>query len=108
MVNHLSSEATFAIDRETESSVTRVRTHQFFRSDNAMLIRFWKRIGIVRRNLFWLNDKMEADRTSLAGGCPGRRAAGRSPRHQRRRARAEERLSLVRLPARVWSSDNDL
>src|SRR5258705_12924392 len=48
---------------------------------------------------------MEADRTSPANGCPGRRAGGRSPRHQRHRARAEERLSLVRLPARVWSCD---
>src|SRR5215831_16002054 len=47
---------------------------------------------------------MEADRTSPAEGCPGRRAGGRSPRHQRHRARAEERLSLVRLPARLWSS----
>src|SRR5438445_3371015 len=51
---------------------------------------------------------MEADRTSPADGCPGRPAGGRSPRHQRHRARAEERLSLVRLPARLWSSDNDL
>src|SRR4029450_2151623 len=35
----------------------RVRTHYFFRSDNTILIRFWKGIGIVRRNLFWLSDE---------------------------------------------------
>src|SRR5262245_17600276 len=51
---------------------------------------------------------MEADRTSPADGCPGRRAGGRSPRHQRHRARAQERLTLVRVPARLWSCDNDL
>jgi len=28
-----------------------------FRSDNTILIRFWKGIGIVRRNLFWLSDE---------------------------------------------------
>src|SRR5262249_33648554 len=27
------------------------------RSDNMILIRFWKRIGIMRRNLFWLSDE---------------------------------------------------
>src|SRR4029453_13741027 len=41
---------------------------------------------------------MEADRTLPADGCPGRRADGRSPGHQRHRACTEERLSLVRLP----------
>src|SRR6266480_2530051 len=51
---------------------------------------------------------MESDRTSAADGCTAGRARGRSPRHQRHRARAEKRLSLVRLPARVWSSDDDL
>src|SRR5262245_59805396 len=34
---------------------TRVRT--FFRSDNTILIRFWKGIRIVRHNLFWLSDE---------------------------------------------------
>jgi hypothetical protein len=29
----------------------------FFRSDNTILIRFWKGIGIVRKNLFWLSDE---------------------------------------------------
>src|SRR5262249_33648555 len=42
---------------------------------------------------------MEADRTSLADGCSGRRADGRSSGHQRHCACTEERLSLVRLPA---------
>src|SRR6266567_1993369 len=51
---------------------------------------------------------MEPHQASPADGCTGRRAGGRSPRHQRHRARAEKWLSLVRLPARVWSSDNDL
>jgi hypothetical protein len=37
--------------------VTRVRTHEFFRSDNTVLIRFWKGIGFVRKNLFWLSDE---------------------------------------------------
>ena len=41
-------------------------------------------------------------------GCPGHRASERSPSHQRHRACPKKRLSLVRLPARVWSSDNDL
>jgi putative transposase len=27
------------------------------RSDNTILIRFWKGIGIVRKNLFWLSDE---------------------------------------------------
>src|SRR5262245_42784750 len=44
---------------------------------------------------------MEADRTSLADGCSGRRADGRSSGHQRHCACTEERLSLVRLPAGV-------
>src|SRR5713101_2776039 len=44
---------------------------------------------------------MESDRTSPADGCTGRRAGGRSPRHQRHRARDEKWLSLVRLPARL-------
>src|SRR5215472_16620537 len=29
----------------------------FFRSDNTILIRFWKGIRIVRSNLFWLSDE---------------------------------------------------
>jgi len=37
---------------------------------------------------------MEPDRTSPADGCPGHRAGGRSPSHQRHRACTEERLSL--------------
>src|SRR3954462_2430914 len=51
---------------------------------------------------------MGADRTAFANGRTGCRAGGRSPGHQRHRTCIEERLSLVRLPARVWSSDNDL
>jgi len=51
---------------------------------------------------------MGAGRTASADGCTGCRAGGRSPRYQRHRACAEERLSLVRLPARIWSPDNDL
>ena len=51
---------------------------------------------------------MELDRTPPADGCTGCRAVGRSPRHQRHRTCAEKRLSLVRLPTRVWSSNNDL
>ena len=51
---------------------------------------------------------MGAARTAFADGCAGCRARGRSPRHQRHRTCIEERLPLVRLPARVWSSDNDL
>ena len=43
---------------------------------------------------------MGADRTAFADGCARRRAGRRPPRHQRHRACAEERLSLVRLPAR--------
>ncbi|MFZ0151429.1 MAG: hypothetical protein WAM72_24410, partial [Xanthobacteraceae bacterium] len=35
---------------------TRVKTHYFFHCDNTILIRFWKRVGIVSRNLFWLSD----------------------------------------------------
>src|SRR5262249_4949956 len=38
---------------------SRVRTHQFFRSDNTILIRFWKGIRIVRSNLFWLSDELQ-------------------------------------------------
>src|SRR5437763_9795845 len=44
---------------------------------------------------------MESHQISPADGCTGGRADGRSPRHQRHRARAEKRLSLVRLPGRV-------
>src|SRR5438874_1460115 len=44
---------------------------------------------------------MESHQISPADGCTGGRAGGRSPRHQRHRARAEKRLSLVRLPGRV-------
>src|SRR6266536_5632604 len=40
---------------------------------------------------------MESDRTSPNDGCTGRRAGGRSPRHQRHRAGAEKWLSLVRI-----------
>jgi len=29
----------------------------FLGSDHTILIRFWKGIGIVRRNLFWLSDE---------------------------------------------------
>ena len=29
----------------------------FFGLDNTILIRFWKGIGIMRRNLFWLSDE---------------------------------------------------
>jgi hypothetical protein len=67
-------------------------------SDNTILIRFWKGIGIVRRNLFWLSDEQWK---RIESRLPMRRAGGRSPHHQRHRAPAEERLSLVRLPARV-------
>jgi hypothetical protein len=51
----------------------------------------------VRKNLFWLSDKQwKRIETSPADGCAGRRAGGRSPGHQRHRACAEKRLSLVR------------
>jgi transposase len=40
--------------------MTRFRTHYFPVSDNTILIRFWKRIGIMRRNLFWLSDEQWA------------------------------------------------
>lgn len=51
---------------------------------------------------------MEADRASSANRCARCRTGGRSARHQRDRARVENRLPLVRLPARVWSSNDDL
>src|SRR3974390_798167 len=51
---------------------------------------------------------MEADRASSAHGRARRRASRRPACDQRHRPCVEERLSLVRLPARVRSSDDDL
>ena len=51
---------------------------------------------------------MEADRASSADGCPRGGARGRSTGHQRHRACSQEWLPLVRLPARIWSADDDL
>jgi transposase len=57
----------------------------------------------VRRNLFWLSDeqwkRIEPHLPTNVRGVE---------RVDDRRVISEERLSLVRLPARVWSSDNDL
>jgi transposase len=77
-------------------------------SDNTILIRFWKGIGIVRRNLFWPSDEQWG------------RIEPHLPTDVRGVERADDRRvisgivhvlksgSLVRLPARVWTSDNDL
>jgi transposase len=51
---------------------------------------------------------MAANRTAPADRCTRCRAGGRPPRYQRHHPCVEERLSLVRLPARIWSTHNDL
>ena len=57
----------------------------------------------MRRNLFWLSDEQWK---RIEPRLPT--DVGRSSGHQRHCACTEERLSLVRLPAGVWSCDHDL
>jgi hypothetical protein len=62
----------------------------------------------MRKNLFWLNDEQWKRIEPHVPGCSRCRASGRSARHQRNRACVEKRLPLVRLSARIRSSDDDL
>src|ERR1700735_4091837 len=51
---------------------------------------------------------MAPERAAPAKRCTGCRAGGRPPRYQRHHPCVEERLSLGRWPARIWSTDNHL
>jgi transposase len=78
-------------------------------SENTILIRFWKGIGIVRRSLFWQSDdqwdRIEPHLPTDVRGVE---------RTDDRRVISgivhvlKKRLSLVRLSARVWPTDDDL
>ena len=63
----------------------------------------------MSRNLFWLSDEQWARIVAaIADGCARCRARGRPSCHQRHRACAQKRLPLVRLPASLWSANDDL
>ena len=63
----------------------------------------------MRRNLFWLSDEQWRQiephlPKDVRGKAPGRRPS----RDQRHCTRDQERLPVVRLPARIRATDNDL
>lgn len=51
---------------------------------------------------------MAANRAPSADGCPWKEARRRSPRDQRHTPCAQKRLSVERLPARIWSLHDSL
>ena len=80
------------------------RVQGLLRQFNGKLKEQWGRL--TDDDLDVINGRQE--QLAPTDGCPGHRASERSPSHQRHRACPKKRLSLVRLPARVCSSDNDL
>jgi hypothetical protein len=63
----------------------------------------------MRRNLFWLSDEQwKRIECHLPTDVRGVERADDRRVNQRHCARTEKRLPLMRLPARVWSADDDL
>jgi hypothetical protein len=94
-------------------SLIRVRTHYFCYSGKAILIPYvrdslWG-VGTMRKNLFWLSDEQwERIEPHLPTDVRGVERADDRRVIQRHCACVEERVPLMRLPARIWSPDHDL